>query len=56
MFIEGAKVIREVVEFITAAREAPRIYFAPLRGAITGVILQWRQLQNCHQNSGTKPL
>lgn len=56
MITEGSKVRRAVAEFITAAREAPRIYFAPLRGAITGVTLQWRQLQNCHQNSGTKSL
>lgn len=32
-------------EFITAAKQAPAIYFAPLRGAIQGLKDEWRRIQ-----------
>lgn len=32
-------------EFIKAAKQAPAIYFAPLLGAVNGVLRQW---QKCH--------
>ena len=40
-------------EFIKAAQQAPAIYFAPVRGAISGVIGQWRKLQARDSDGGT---
>ncbi|BDC78463.1 TPA: hypothetical protein ACQQLP_006205 [Pseudomonas aeruginosa] len=34
-----------LAEFIRAAQQAPAIYFAPLCGAVTGILGQWRK---CH--------
>lgn len=39
----GARVL--AAEFIKAAKQAPAIYFAPLRGAVNGVLGQWRRCQ-----------
>lgn len=40
-------------EFVKAAQQAPAIYFAPVRGAISGVISQWRKLQSRDPDGGT---
>jgi hypothetical protein len=42
-----------ITEFVKAARQAPAIYFAPLRGAVLGVIGQWRKLQASDAGGGT---
>lgn len=39
----GARAI--AAEFVKAAKQAPAIYFAPLRGAVNGVLGQWRRCQ-----------
>lgn len=33
-------------EFTKAAHEAPAIYFAPVRGAVQGVVSQWQKLRS----------
>ncbi|MCT9827480.1 hypothetical protein [Pseudomonas veronii] len=40
-------------EFVKAAQQAPAIYFAPVRGAISGVISQWLKLQSRDADGGT---
>lgn len=40
-------------EFVKAARQVPAIYFAPIRGAVMGVISQWRKLQANDAGGGT---
>ncbi|WP_159985289.1 hypothetical protein [Pseudomonas sp. Irchel 3E13] len=40
-------------EFVKAVRQVPAIYFAPIRGAIMGVISQWRKLQANDAGGGT---
>lgn len=42
-----------LTEFVKAAQQAPAIYFAPVRGAISGVICQWRKLQARDSDGGT---
>ena len=42
-----------LTEFVKAAQQAPAIYFAPVRGAISGVIGQWRKLQSRDSDGGT---
>jgi len=39
-------------EFVKAAQQDPAIYFAPVRGAISGVICQWRKLQSRDTDGG----
>jgi hypothetical protein len=33
-------------EFWKAARQGPRLFFAPLAGAINGVRVQWKVMEN----------
>ncbi|WP_158491249.1 hypothetical protein [Pseudomonas mandelii] len=42
-------------EFAKAALEAPAIYFAPARGAIQGVVQQWRKLRERNGPRGNTP-